>query len=217
MTSEDSAGPQRAAALSQPREIADARTLRALTHPVRIALLEALLHGGALTATEAGERIGETPTTCSFHLRQLAKYGFVEEAGGGQGRSRPWRLTTIGLAFTPASGDRQAQIASEATMRLFRERQLARYATWRATRMSYPAEWRDASADSEYMFYLTPAELRQMKAEVHEVLLRWFTLDGRVEDPARRPADSAAVEALLFSYPIELPVPAAPTAPDGAS
>ena len=62
----------------------DARTLRALAHPVRVALIETLSVEGPLTATEAGERIGESPTTCSFHLRQLAKYGFVEEAGAGR-------------------------------------------------------------------------------------------------------------------------------------
>src|SRR5262249_20411466 len=104
--SEDSARPPHEAGPPEVRKITDARTLRALAHPVRIELLEALLHGGAQTATEAGERIGETPTTCSFHLRQLAKYGFVEEAGGGQGRARPWRLTTIGMSLAPASGDR---------------------------------------------------------------------------------------------------------------
>ncbi|WP_423202937.1 winged helix-turn-helix domain-containing protein [Micromonospora kangleipakensis] len=66
--------------------------MRALSHPVRLALMEALGEG-PLTATQAGELIGEIPTTCSFHLRQLARYGFVEEAGGGRGRARPWRLT----------------------------------------------------------------------------------------------------------------------------
>ena len=85
----------------EPRKITDARTLRALAHPVRIALFEELALGGAMTATEIGERIGETATTCSFHLRQLAKYGFVEEAGGGTGRSRPWRLTPVGRSFSP--------------------------------------------------------------------------------------------------------------------
>jgi DNA-binding transcriptional ArsR family regulator len=203
MSSEDPARPE--AGPLEVRKITDARTLRALAHPVRVELLEALLHGGAQTATEAGERIGETPTTCSFHLRQLAKYGFVEEAGGGSGRSRPWRLTTIGMSFAPASGDREAEVASEAVMRLFRERQLARYDAWRATQASYPPEWRDAATDSQYIFYLSPAELRQMNTEVHEVLARWFTMDGRVEDPARRPAGSAPVEALLFSYPIAPP------------
>ena len=77
--------------LDDVRQLTDSQTLRALTHPVRIALIEALLLGGAMTATEVGERISESATTCSFHLRQLAKYGFVEEAGGGKGRSRPWR------------------------------------------------------------------------------------------------------------------------------
>jgi hypothetical protein len=42
------------------------------------------------------QRIGETPNNCSFHLRQLARYGFVEEAGGGKGRARPWRLASLG-------------------------------------------------------------------------------------------------------------------------
>src|ERR1700744_5974564 len=109
------------------RKITDARTLRALAHPVRIALFEELSIGGAMTATEIGEQIGETATTCSFHLRQLAKYGFVEEAGGGAGRARPWRLTQVGMSFDSDNGDQQAEIASEAAIRLFRERQLARY------------------------------------------------------------------------------------------
>jgi DNA-binding transcriptional ArsR family regulator len=70
----------------------DAKTIRALAHPVRIALLEALVDAGTLTATEAGEHVGESPANASFHLRQLAKYGFVEEAEGGTGRRRPWQL-----------------------------------------------------------------------------------------------------------------------------
>jgi DNA-binding MarR family transcriptional regulator len=205
MSSENPAGRPGSHGPDGIRKVTDARTLRALTHPVRIALLEALMHGGAQTATEAGERIGESPTTCSFHLRQLAKYGFVEEAGGGRGRARPWRLTGIGMSLAPASGDQEAQVASEATQRLFRERQLARYRTWIATRGSYPAGWQDAAGDSEYVFYLTRDELHQLNDELSEVLMRWFRLEGRLEDPARRPPGSAPVEALLFSYPIALP------------
>src|ERR1700716_1224090 len=98
--------------LPELRELTDARTLRALAHPVRIALIEALGLGGAMTATEVGEQIGESPTTCSFHLRQLAKYGFVEEAGGGKGRARPWRLTSFGWNI-PAAHDPEAHIAGD--------------------------------------------------------------------------------------------------------
>src|SRR5580693_1042753 len=105
------------------RRVTDARTLRALAHPVRIALIEALILGGAMTATQVGERIGESPTTCSFHLRQLAKYGFVEEAGGGRGRARPWRMRHIGMTVPgPGKLDATAQIAAHAVARLARER-----------------------------------------------------------------------------------------------
>ena len=193
---------------SDIRKLTDARTLRALTHPVRVALIEELIHGGAMTATELGERIGETPTTCSFHLRQLAKYGFVEEAGGGQGRSRPWRMTSVGWSFAPG-GDPDAELASEAALRLFRDRSFARYDTWRRTRGAYSAQWREASADSEYLFYLNAEELAQLNRELQDVLMRWRGLEGRVDDPARRPPDSVPVETLLFTFPIEPPAAAA--------
>ena len=63
------------------RTVTDPRALRALAHPIRIRLLEVLGLAGPLTATQAGERIGETPTMCSFHLRQLAKWLFRNEWG----------------------------------------------------------------------------------------------------------------------------------------
>ena len=207
MADEDADRPEAAAGAREIRRITDARTLRALAHPIRIALLELLLLQGPQTATEAAEQIGETPTTCSFHLRQLARYGYVEEAGGGRGRARPWRLTQIGLSFAPASGDREAQVASEATVRLFRERQLGRYETWLASRGAYPPAWREAASDSQYLFYLTAEELEQMNAEVHTLLERWFEREGRIDDPARRPPGSAPVEMLLFNFPIAAPKP----------
>src|ERR1700748_3749041 len=89
----------------KPREITDPLAMRALAHPIRLALLEALADAGTLTATEAGERVGESPANASFHLRQLAKYGYVEEAEKGAGRRRPWRRTQLGLSFTDAHED----------------------------------------------------------------------------------------------------------------
>src|SRR5919108_2121595 len=79
--------------MPRPRtiELTDPRALRALAHPIRLALLGALRREGPLTATQAGALVGESAASCSFHLRQLAKYGLVEEAGGGRGRERPWR------------------------------------------------------------------------------------------------------------------------------
>jgi DNA-binding transcriptional ArsR family regulator len=199
----DDTEPGQEAQLPELRQLDDARTLRALAHPVRIALVEALSIGGPMTATEVGEQIGETPTTCSFHLRQLAKYGFVEEAGGGKGRSRPWRMTSIGHTIASTHDDPQTAIAASTLVRLIRERQLDRYRAWRETQSTYPREWRDAAGDSEYVFYLTAQELDDLNKELL-ALLRPRVLE-RLTDPSQRPPGSVPVEMLIFSYPMELP------------
>ena len=192
-----------AAAPPELRQVTDARTLRALAHPVRIALVEALIIGGAMTATEVGEQIGESPTTCSFHLRQLAKYGFVEEAGGGQGRARPWRITSVGMQVANTHDDPETEIAANTLFRLVRERQLDRYRTWLETKATYPREWRDAAEDSELVFYLAAGELEQLNADLLALLRARFP--ERLTDPSQRPPGSVPVEMLVFSYPLRLP------------
>jgi DNA-binding transcriptional ArsR family regulator len=185
------------------RQLTDARTMRALAHPVRIALMEALTVAGPMTATQLGEEIGESPTTCSFHLRQLAKYGFVEEAGGGKGRARPWRMSQIGFSFANAHDDPETEIAAGALSRLVRERQFERYRTWLETRTSYPRPWREAAQDSEWLFYLTADELEQLGSEVVEMLVSRFP--ERLTDPSQRPPGALPVEMLVFSFPVAPP------------
>jgi DNA-binding transcriptional ArsR family regulator len=192
------------------RDVSDVRTLRALAHPVRIALIETLSIEGPMTATEVGERIGESPTTCSFHLRQLAKYNFVEEAGGGKGRARPWRMTSIGMRFS-THDDPELEVASNALMRLLRDRRLDRYRTWLETRTTFPPPWREAASESEFVTYLTAEELKALNDELVALLLDRF--QPRLTDPALRPAGSVPVEMLLFSYPMTLP--GAPTEQTG--
>lgn len=187
----------------QMRKVTDAHSLRALAHPVRIQLMEALGMHGTMTATEVGERIGESPTTCSFHLRQLARYGFVEEAGGGKGRARPWRIASQGLQLTSTPGDTESELAAETLGRLIYERQASRYRTWRDTRHSYPEEWRRAATNSEHLIYLTAAELDQVNRDFLELLDSRF--GQRYFRPEERPPGSLPVEILLTDYPIEPP------------
>src|SRR6516225_3617169 len=85
-----------------PIELTDPRALRAYAHPVRGKLVGLLRRRGPLTATQAAELLGESSGTTSFHLRQLAKYGLAEEAGGGTGREKPWRATTTSTAWDSA-------------------------------------------------------------------------------------------------------------------
>ncbi len=61
-------------------------------HPVRAALLELIRREGVVTATDAARELGGSTGLYSFHLRQLARYGVIEEAPAPRGRVRPWRL-----------------------------------------------------------------------------------------------------------------------------
>jgi DNA-binding transcriptional ArsR family regulator len=87
-----------------PAAIRPGRPSAALGHPIRVALLDLLAQRGTVTATEAARELGESSGACSFHLRQLERYGHVEEAEGRRGRVRPWRL-----AATPAAEPRDRQ------------------------------------------------------------------------------------------------------------
>lgn len=74
-------------------EISDPKAIRALAHPLRLDLLELLVAISPATAAHCGRVLGVPQANCSFHLRQLAKYGFVEDAGPGRDRrERQWRL-----------------------------------------------------------------------------------------------------------------------------
>src|SRR5687767_2838835 len=92
-----------------PTRITDPRTMRALAHPARMAILVAMQSGRAGTATEFAELCGLSPSATSYHLRALARAGMVEEAPNrGDGRERVWRSvgTSSGLEVGggPAAG-----------------------------------------------------------------------------------------------------------------
>jgi DNA-binding transcriptional ArsR family regulator len=86
-------------------EISDPKAIRALAHPLRLDLLQVLGASGPATAAQCGRVLGASQASCSFHLRQLAKYGFVEDAGPGRDRrERQWRVAHPGLSVRIATG-----------------------------------------------------------------------------------------------------------------
>lgn len=193
------AGPDVAPA-AQPRELTDPRELRAMTHPVRLALLEVLNVHPALTATEAGELIGESPTTCSFHLRQLAKYGFVEEAGDAPGRRRPWRLAVRQIHFSSTGGDAEMSAASNALENLLVERWVSRFSDWQRVRSSYPEDWQAVATAAEFLVHVTSDELAELQSEMLRLVSRF---EGRNADSSLRPEGSRLVELVIFGHPIK--------------
>jgi DNA-binding transcriptional ArsR family regulator len=183
------------------RELRDPKAMRALAHPIRLQLLEALGIEGPLTATQAAELIGETPTTCSFHLRQLQKYGFVEDTRQRGTRERPWRLSQIGSRIPDWTGEPDVDLAASALTKVFLERCLDRVRGWWAERNSYSPAWRDATGVNESTFFVTPEELKQLLTELEPLLFRYL---DRFEDASLRPAGALPVQMLVCTYLLRL-------------
>ena len=180
-------------------QVNDPAVMRALAHPLRWALLEALTHAGTLTATQAGDMLGETPANCAFHLRTLARYGLVEEAGGGKGRERPWRRSTPGFTMEHSSDDPKTAAAAGVLNDFWVNATMDRARAAMLSLPGWPAEWRQAMGSSQSLRYMTLAEAEELQAELLAVMDRF---GERNDDPSTRPADALPVEYLLLAYPI---------------
>jgi DNA-binding transcriptional ArsR family regulator len=148
--------------------------MRALAHPTRLALLDHLHAAGQATATECAEFVDDSPSSCSYHLRALAKWGFVEEGEGGRGRERPWRATAARIEF-PSDGLEATVLRDELVAR---QQQRVRDALRREHEL--PPAWRRAAETSSSTLELTPRELTEL-GERFEALLDEY----RGRDPRR--------------------------------
>lgn len=181
------------------KRITDPRALRALAHPLRLSLLTLLRTEGPLTATKAGELLGESSASCSFHLRHLAKYGLIEEARGGHGRERPWQATAM-LTDVPDITDNPD---FGAAAQLFRSIVLDGYmkvaARWLEVKAEEPIEWQRAAQLSDVLLYLTPSELESLAEQMRALYDRY---GDRLTSPELRPADSRLVQFIQMGLPI---------------
>jgi len=185
------------------RRLRDPRELAALAHPVRIAIMELLTVSGPLTATQLADRLDETPANCSWHLRKLAEHHFVEEAGGGIGRQRPWQVTQVGLAWDEEDASPAQVRAGRALEQMFLERQVTRFHEARAQlRDDGDGEWGAAATVTQSASWLTLDELDELNAEIRAVLERHA---DRISDPAKRPAGSRLCELVAWGAPLLLP------------
>ncbi len=191
---------------SEHRRLSDPRELRALSHPTRLALLELLETDGPLTATQAGEALGESPASASFHLRSLAKHGFVEEAPGGRGRQRPWRLVPETQEIRAEDLGPEGRIAADAFVQLVRQRDLERLRAWSATRIHYPEQWRKAAKELRLSLHLTAEEMAGVVAALTTALAPYVDR----ETTGERPADALPVSLGLHAVPMRPPADPTP-------
>jgi DNA-binding transcriptional ArsR family regulator len=190
-------------------DLTDARALRAYAHPTRMELVGLLRRHGPLTATRAAELTGESVAGCSYHLRMLAKYGLVEQAGGGRGREKPWRATARTTHWEGAYDDPAAtEAVGDLTMAQV-EAFVRKLGAALAVRDRLPRAWQAAEYSSDWSLYLTPAELTGLTEEMTRLLTRY---DDRFEDPARRPEGARLVSMLRLAF-VDPPHPTDPSDP----
>lgn len=181
-----------------PRKLSDPRALRALAHPLRLGILEQLVVHGAMTATELAERLEETPSNCSWHLRKLAEHGFVEEAEGGTGRKRPWQAVSQGMRWGDPDESPELARAGDALTGLVVEREVARFAESQARRREEPVPWQEASTSTQSMMWLTADELNEINRAVGVLMMSRV---DRLEYPERRPEGARLCAFLAWGVP----------------
>jgi DNA-binding transcriptional ArsR family regulator len=173
----------------------DAAALKALAHPLRVQILRLLELRRQESVTGLAQELGETTGAVSYHLRQLARHGLVEEGdadepddGGAAGepeghravgrRRRLWRMAVdeihmTGMAFMENEDTREA---AGFLLREFLSSRTRRLAHWFATATSWPEEWQKASSDMDGTLVLDPAQTRALADELKAVLDRYREL-----------------------------------------
>jgi DNA-binding transcriptional ArsR family regulator len=195
-------------------ELTDPRALRGIAHPLRLALVGLLRREGPLTATQAAELLEVSDALCSFHLRQLAKYGLVEEAGGGRGRERPWRATALFTVWPGSTSTPAMAAASELLETLIATRYFELLTAWIHRKPNESPEWQDAAEFGDDILWVTAEELAELDREI-DSLLEPFV--HRLQDRDARPAGARQVTMLRLAFPYSGPTrsePARPTPPD---
>lgn len=152
----------------------EARSLRGLAHPLRIQLLKSLRHDGPATASQLAERLGESSGATSYHLRQLAAHGFVEDdPGRGKGRERWWKAAQEGTTFSPElhnSPDPAVRGAADLFLHEIANIHTQELGTWLGTSREWPKEWARSADLSDFTLQLTAAQLSELNHKIHDLI-----------------------------------------------
>ena len=136
----------------------------------------------------------------SHHLRQLAKYGFVEQVAGKDNRERPWRLVATSYNWAGATRTSDGTAAVDVLEQVYAEQALESFLGWQQRRASWPEAWRQSTGINTSTIHLTQAELAELTAAMDALLLRYVN-ERPLDNLAARPPGSAAVTFTIFAVP----------------
>jgi DNA-binding transcriptional ArsR family regulator len=163
--------------MARDRVELNATNLRGLAHPIRVKLLGALRLDGPSTATRLASRLGLSSAATSYHLRQLAAYGFVvedETAERAHGKERWWQaahsMTVLDEhAIDPEDAETTA-IADE-YLRVIARTYAERIADWLDALPHTPETWREVGTVSDMVLRLTPEEATALQGQIQDLVM----------------------------------------------
>lgn len=155
---------------------------------------------GAQTASQCAEIVGATPSNCSYHLRELARYGLVERdhRGVADGRERPWRPTATGFSYGQPDEADTDPVTAVANRRLIHtgiddEAAMTHAAIDRHDEQ--PPAWRQAETIASYGLVVAPDELVALNTAVDALIRPYIGLTR--EDP---PEDARPVHVNFSAF-----------------
>ncbi|TWE12076.1 winged helix-turn-helix domain-containing protein [Rudaeicoccus suwonensis] len=177
----------------EPKTVTDPKAWRALAHPIRVDIVQLLTEQAALRATDLAKTLGIETNSASFHLRQLARYGYVEvdDSGHGDSRERWWRSTSRhGFQFqipdsTDGTGSSSTDLDAARTLLGIMTAQIhTRVDEWARTVLSGADHASDPSETSNHdvALLLTEEELRDFRSEQADLMHRWMALRHEPSD-----------------------------------
>lgn len=179
----------------------DPRTLRGLAHPLRMRLLAALREDGPATASGLAARLGESSGATSYHLRQLAAYGFVtDDPDRGTGRERWWKSVHRGSRVDSIEEflqhpDPEVRGAVNTFFHEHAAVHAEQVTTWLGTMHEWPQEWQNAWDLSDFTIRLTPQMAEELTTRIHDLVESY-------RDRLPEPVESAArVRFHLHAFP----------------
>jgi DNA-binding MarR family transcriptional regulator len=175
------------------RLLDDPVVIRALAHPLRLDLQALIGRAGQITAADAARELGISHGLASHHLRQLAKYGFVEQVPGKDNRERPWRLTHTSTSWRDAIATPEGAAAAAVFEEVLAERAVVNLRDWLRRREDWPAEWQPHTGVGTSTIYLTLPELAELDAAM-DALIKRYVDERPLDDLASRPEGSVPVD-----------------------
>jgi DNA-binding transcriptional ArsR family regulator len=173
--------------------------MRALAHPVRLAILSQLQRHGPSTATALSPVVGATPSVTSWHLRHLAEHGLVRDADvHGDGRQRWWEAAARGFRFAPPPDgeDDDAYRMLSRTLLADSERMPRQWA--REIEPWLDGDWLAASGLANTRILATAAELRAIEDAIEDLLAPYVR---RKDDPDSAPEGARRVRIMRYVLP----------------